>query len=85
MHIDLVKVWIFPNLTVCISLLEQILELIKNLFDELLLFTMFALLTRTLFPLVVPLTAEFQGLRFFLICSQLESPHSMRTFFQKVK
>ena len=76
MHIDLVKVWIFPNSTVCTSLLE---------FDELLLFTMFALLTRTLFPLVVPLTAEFQGLRFFLICSQLESPHSMRTFFQKVK
>ena len=56
MHIDLVKVWIFPNSTVCTSLLE---------FDELLLFTMFALLTRTLFPLVVPLTAEFQGLRFF--------------------
>ena len=84
MHIDLVKVWIIPNSTVCISLLEQILKESKS-FDELLLFTMFALLTRTLFPLVVPLTAEFQGLRFFLICSQLESPHSMRTFFQKVK
>ena len=73
---DLFKVWICPNLTVCTSLLE---------FDELIVFTMFALLTITRFPLVVPLTAEFQGLRFFLICSQLESPHSMRTFFQKVK
>ncbi len=52
---DLVKVWIFPNSTVCTSLLE---------FDELLLFTMFCVFNRTRFHLVVPLTAEFQGLRF---------------------
>ena len=40
MHIDLVKVWIFPNSTVCISLLEQIFEKHQKSFDELLLFTM---------------------------------------------
>ena len=49
MHIDLVKVWIFPNSTVCISLLEQILDLHQKSFDELLLFTMFASLSGTLF------------------------------------
>ena len=39
----------------------------------------------TRFLLVVPLTAEFQGLRDFLFLSQLESPHSMRIFLTKVK
>jgi len=35
--------------------------------------------------MVVPLTAEFQGLRVFCKRSQLESPYSMLAFFKKVK
>lgn len=60
---------VFPNSTVCISLLEVIHvnyeQAVKNIitFDELLLLTIFACLGGYPNLMVIPKTAEFQGLR----------------------
>ena len=70
---DLVKVWIIPNSTVCISLLEQIFEFQKSLWWA-------AFINNIAIDSRISVVGNLLS-----IWSQLESPHIMCLKFQKVK
>ena len=61
MHIDFVKVWIIPNSTVCISLLERFLICIKNHIWWAAFINNVAILPRKFFQLFILLSRNLIG------------------------